>query len=165
MSSFFKTWDPKAKTQVIADASPVGLGAVLLHIQQRKPQIFCFANKSLTDFERRYLKTEKEALALVWACERFFMYLYGIRLDLLIDYKPLQFICSFTNPGRRIQRWVWDLSSSQESTYIKYIKGHKNVADVSRLCIHKSDTPSPSQISEDFVRLVVLQAVPRTLII
>lgn len=106
MSSFFKTCDPKAKTQVIANVSSVGLGAVLLHIQQGKPRIFCFANKSLTDVERRYLQTEKEALALVWACERFFMYLYGIRFDLLIYYKPLQFICSFTNPGRRIQRWV-----------------------------------------------------------
>lgn len=45
-------FDPKARTQVIVDASPVGLGAVLVQIQQGEPRIICFASKSLTDVER-----------------------------------------------------------------------------------------------------------------
>ena len=74
-----------ARTQVIADASPVGLGAVL--VQQQTDGNFrpvYYAAKSLTDVERRYSQTEKEALALVWACERFKLYLLGKHFTALI---------------------------------------------------------------------------------
>ena len=60
-------FDKDAPTQVIADASPVGLGAVLTQKQKNGPRVICYASRSLTDTERRYSQTEKEALALVWA--------------------------------------------------------------------------------------------------
>ena len=60
-------FDKDAPTQVIADASPVGLGAVLSQRQKDGPRVISYASRSLTDTERRYSQTEKEALALVWA--------------------------------------------------------------------------------------------------
>ncbi|MCG8032064.1 MAG: RNA-directed DNA polymerase, partial [Candidatus Thiodiazotropha taylori] len=71
-------YDVNAKTQVITDASPVGLGAVLVQEQEGGYRVICYASRSLTDIERRYSQTEKEALAIVWACERLHPYLYGI---------------------------------------------------------------------------------------
>lgn len=59
-------YDPNDKTQVIADASPVGLGAVLIQHDAYGPRIIAYGHKSLTDVEKRYCQTEKEALALVW---------------------------------------------------------------------------------------------------
>ena len=38
----------------------------------------CVLCRSLSDVERRYSQTEKKALALVWACERFNLYLNGL---------------------------------------------------------------------------------------
>lgn len=79
----------EAKTAIIADASPVGLGPVLGQTQNGESRVICYASRSLSDVERRYSQTEKEALALVWDCERFHMYEYGIDFELLTDYKPL----------------------------------------------------------------------------
>ena len=82
-------YDINAETQVIADASTVGLGGVLVQKQNGQYRVISYASRSLTDVERRYLQTEKEALALVWACERFHPYLYGAKFELITDHKPL----------------------------------------------------------------------------
>jgi len=68
-------FNKSASTKVIADASPVGLGAVLMQNQSRAWVPICYVSRSLTDCERRYSQTEKEALALVWACERYHAYI------------------------------------------------------------------------------------------
>lgn len=76
-------YNPEDKTQVVADASPVGLGAVLIQIGSNAPRIIAYGNKSLTDCEKRYCQTEKEALALVWAVEHFKIYFFGKEFELI----------------------------------------------------------------------------------
>jgi len=69
-------FDKDAPTKVIADAGPVGIGVVLVQEQQGDMVPICYVSRSLTDCERRYSQTEREALALVWACERLHPYIY-----------------------------------------------------------------------------------------
>jgi len=64
-------FDKDAPTQAIVNASPVGQDAVLTQIHRDGPRAICYASLTLTETEKRYSQTEKEALALVWAHEKF----------------------------------------------------------------------------------------------
>ena len=94
--------------RIVGDASPVGLGAVLTQVKGRAWRGVSYTPSSLADMERRYSQTEKEAFALVWACERFNMYLSaGRSFELETDHKLLELIYSRTSkPCARIERWV-----------------------------------------------------------
>jgi hypothetical protein len=81
-------YNPKDRTRVIADASPVAIGAVLVQFNGDNPRVISYASKSLTDTEKRYCQTEKEALALVWAVEKFYIYLCGLEFELETDHRP-----------------------------------------------------------------------------
>ena len=62
------------ETKIITHASPVGLEAALTQVQGGFEHVVAYASRSLTDVKRRYSQTEKEALGLVWSCERCRMY-------------------------------------------------------------------------------------------
>ena len=152
-------FDTEAKTQLITDASPVGLGAVLTQIQHGEKRIISYASRSLTDVEKRYSQTEKEALGIIWACERFHMYLYGIDFELLTDHKPLQYIYSATSkPSARISRWVLRLQPYKFK--VIYIRGKNNVADSLSRLMKMNEKEVQQTDTEDFVKFVTLNAVP-----
>ena len=156
--AYFNT---NAHTQVIADASGVGLGAVLVQKQQDGSfRPVYYAARSLSDVERRYSQTEREALGLVWACERFQLYLIGREFDLLTDHKPLETIYGpRSRPSARIERWVLRLQSF--AFKVVYIPGKQNIADVlSRLS--GIDQPKRNK-TEVYVRFVAESSVPRTM--
>ena len=82
------------ETSVVVDAGPVGLSAIL---SQNTPghddhKVISYASRALTDPEKRYSQTEKEALAIMWSVEHFHLFLYGGEFRLIVDHKPLEVI-------------------------------------------------------------------------
>uniref|UniRef100_A0A3B3IAC9 ribonuclease H n=1 Tax=Oryzias latipes TaxID=8090 RepID=A0A3B3IAC9_ORYLA len=137
--AYFKLGAP---TVVISDASPVGLGAVLLQTQQdgqNKP--VAYASRSLTPTERRYSQIEREALGCVWSVEHFRTYLWGGKFTLQTDHKPLIYMfnpdkATLTPP--RIQRLGLRLQPYDYK--IEHIVGKSNVADLlSRLPLPETE--------------------------
>ncbi|CAH1994375.1 unnamed protein product [Acanthoscelides obtectus] len=148
------------RTIVIADASPVGLGGVLVQTNSKgEPRIIAYGHKTLTDCERRYCQTEKEALALVWAVEHFHIFLYGKRFELITDHKPLEVIFGpKSKPCARIERWVMRLQSYDYK--IVYQPGKTNIADsLSRLS--RSAEKSLIKLEDNHICQIVEFARPR----
>ena len=81
-------FDVQKPVTISCDASPTGLGGVLL--QGGCP--VAYASISLTDAESRYAQIEKELLAALFSLERFNQYTYGKKVHVESDHKPLEVI-------------------------------------------------------------------------
>lgn len=148
------------RTVVIADASPVGLGAVLVQVDNKGPRIIAYGHKTLTECERRYCQTEKEALALVWAVEHFHIFLYGKDFELITDHKPLEVIFGPKSKScARIERWILRLQSYRYK--VIYKPGKANIADpLSRLLKLPSTV---TEVNESYIHQIVHYITPTAL--
>ena len=96
-------FDPQKQTEVVVDASPVGLGAILAQKDcEGNTSIIAVGSRSLAPVEQRYSQTEREALAITWGVLHFHLYLYGNKFTVLTDHKPLV-------PPTRVERWILKL--------------------------------------------------------
>ena len=68
-------FNPHKKATILVDASPVGFGAILC----QENRIVAYASRSLSPVEQRYSQTEREALAVLFACEHFHLYTAGVK--------------------------------------------------------------------------------------
>lgn len=91
-----------------------------------------YASRTLSDVERCYRQTEREALEVVWGCERFYLYLYSAEFNLYTDHKPLEIIYGpKAKPPARIERWgLRDFDCINIALKLSMNQGQKNPADV-----------------------------------
>ncbi|XP_021343899.1 uncharacterized protein K02A2.6-like [Mizuhopecten yessoensis] len=154
-----------AKTTVLTDASNVGLGAILLQEDSDgNSKVIGYASRALSDVERRYSTTEKEALAVVWGCEKFRIYLMGIDYELVTDHKPLEVLYGpRSKPNARIERWVMRLMPYRFK--VRYAPGSGNIADaLSRLVDTRNVGQSEiERETENYIYAVAREATPSAL--
>lgn len=84
-----------------------------------------YASKKLLPRERAYSTIEKECLALIWAIQKFHIYLYGREFVLETDHHPLIYMNRCKVANARIMRWALALQAYRFR--IKAIKGTDNV--------------------------------------
>lgn len=151
------------RTQVIADASPVGLGGVLIQFKGDDARIISYANRSLTAPERNYAQTEKEALALVWAVERFHYFVFGRYFELVTDHKALETLFApKSKPCARIERWVIRLMSYKFT--VMYKPGKMNIADpLSRLIKETNVQNDVNNTTENYIRWILSYSEPKAI--
>lgn len=94
------------------DASNFALGACLLQGESPSAERpIEYASRLLTSAERNYSTTEREALAVVWAVERFRGYIDGHQVCVRSDHQPLKWLFSLKSPSGRLVRWALKLQA------------------------------------------------------
>ena len=132
-------YNPSLPLFLAADASSVGIGAVLFHrFQDGTEKAIAHASKTLTPTEKNYSQIEREALALIYGVRKFHQYLWGRDFTLQTDHKPLTTIFGKkkgippTTAGR-LQRWALLLMGYSFSIEYKNTAVFGNADGLSRL--------------------------------
>lgn len=161
LAYFNPAWD----TEVFCDASPVGLGAFLVQSDPNDPsdkRVIAFASRSLSKLERKYSQVEREALALIFAVERFHQYVYGKRFKLYSDAKAIVFIYggNSTKSPARIERW--GLRLLPYDFELIHTPGDGNPADyLSRHPV--DDAPTDGDDADLYVNFIIDYSIPRAI--
>lgn len=139
-SPILKQADPTKPFIVRTDASSYALGAALLQGEGADEKPIEYASCLLTDAQKNYHTTEREALAVVWAFEKFRGYIESSPVIVKSDHQPLRWLMSLKSPSGRLARWA--LSLQPYDLQIEYVPGKQNaLADtLSRPFCHNKDT-------------------------
>lgn len=133
-----KLFDNTLPIVVQADASQFALGACLL--QNNQP--VAFVSRSLTEVEEKYPQIEKEFLAICFALDKFHQFIYGLKITVQTDHKPIVNIVSkdVHKVTPRLQRLK--LKLLRYNLNVTYVPGTKMwVADLlSRACKNVNDS-------------------------
>ena len=113
-----------------------------------------YGSHALSDVESRYSQTEREALAVVWACEHFDIYVRGSSFMVVTDHKPLVHIWSKPRPPLRIARW--SLRLQPYDLTIVFRSGKDNPADYMSRHPATEDVRSSREekIAEEYVEFI-----------
>ena len=101
-------------------------------------------------------------MGIVWACEKFQLYLIGTKFDLLTDHKPLERMFSPRHKvSARIERWTLRLQPFRFT--IKHIPGKGNPTDIlSRMPLQKLIEKSRLR-TEEYINQIIRYSIPEAI--
>ena len=101
------SYEGEFRFAIHTDASDKGVGAILYQKQKGIWKVLQYASRTLTKPELKWHTTEKEALAILWACELFRPYVIGREFDVITDHASLEWLKK--SEKGRLARWAMTL--------------------------------------------------------
>ena len=120
---------------IATDASGYGLGAVLFQKygeDLRDEMPVAYASRTLKDAELRYSATEREALAVWWACDHFVEYIDEHEVTIYTDHKALLALPHKEMSNRRLQLIAHKLAEFKYTLEYRPGKNNANADALSR---------------------------------
>ena len=144
--------------EIMCDASDFAMGAVLRQKAEKLFKAIYYARKTFNEAQENYSTTEKEMLAIVFACEKFSAYILGSHVIIHTNHAAIKYIMTKKEAKPRLIRWV--LLLQEFDLEIKYKKGCDNVKSGKTFCTRRRKGNS-----RKFSRLAVIPAIiPITLV-
>ncbi|KAK1612866.1 hypothetical protein QYE76_036539 [Lolium multiflorum] len=92
--------------EIMCDASDFAVGAVLGQRVDKKLNVIHYASKTLDAAQRNYATTEKELLAVVFACDQFRSYIVDSKVTIHTDHAAIRYLMTKKDAKPRLIRWV-----------------------------------------------------------
>jgi hypothetical protein len=92
--------------EIMCDASNFAVGAILGQRVDNKLNVIHYASKTLDAAQKNYATTEKEFLAVVFACDKFRSYIVDSIVTIHTDHAAIRYLMTKKNAKPRLIRWV-----------------------------------------------------------
>ena len=109
----------------MCDASDFAMGAVLGQKTEKVFKAIYYASKTFNKAQENYSTTEKEVLAIVFACENFRPYILGSHIIIHTNHATIKYLMAKKEAKPRLIKWV--LLLHKFDLEIKDKKGCDNV--------------------------------------
>jgi hypothetical protein len=110
--------------EIMCDASDFAVGSVLGKCIDNKLNVIHYASKNLDAAQKNYATTEKEFLAVIFACDKFRSYIVDSKVTIHTNHAAIRYLMTKKNAKPRLIRWV--LLLEEFDLHIIDRKGAKN---------------------------------------
>ena len=90
----------------MCDTSDYAIGAILGQRADKKLNVIYYASKTLDSAQLNYATTEKEFLAVVFACDKFRSYIVDSKVIVHTDHASIKYLMEKKGAKPRLIRWV-----------------------------------------------------------
>ncbi|GJR38805.1 reverse transcriptase domain-containing protein [Tanacetum coccineum] len=134
--------------ELMCDASDFTVGAVLGQKDGKFFHLIYFASKTLNPAQQKYIVTEKELMAVVFAFDKFISYLILSKTIVHTDHSALRHLFKKQDAKPRLIRWI--LLLQEFDIKIKDEKGTENVTADHLSRIKNDETSDDSGVDDNF---------------
>ena len=136
--------------EIMCVASDYAMGAVLGQKANKMFRAMYYASKTFNEAQENYLTTEKEMLAMVFACEKFRPYILGSYVIIHTNHAAIKYLMAKKEAKPRLIRWV--LLLQEFDLEIKDKKGCDNViADHLSRVVTTTVIEEETKVAENFL--------------